>query len=102
MYVVGQKLLYLGTALQHSVPRQHQQDNNTRLLACFVLEQHSCPACCHILLLLLLLLLLPVGLPQVIVTLDKGADGTLTQQQHGSLTTRIQPLTQTQDDKIWD
>jgi hypothetical protein len=48
------------------------------------------------------LLLLPLLVfLQVIVTLDKGADGKLTQQQHGSLTTRIQPLTQTQDDNIW-
>jgi len=38
---------------------------------------------------------------QKIVTLDKGADGALSQQEHGNLTTRIQPLTKAQDDDIW-
>lgn len=39
---------------------------------------------------------------QVIVALDKGLDASLTQQQHGTLATRIQPLTNSQDDDIWN
>jgi hypothetical protein len=49
--------------------------------------------------LLLPLLLLP---PQVLVAMDKAADGSISQTQHGVINNRIAPLTAVYDDRVID
>lgn len=74
----------------------------------------AAPNTCFILLSMLLLPstppppLLPLLLPaanlllllQMLVAIDKGADGCVAQTEHGAISTRIAPLTAVHDDEI--